>query len=76
MDTESIAREIVTIKNRLQELDSQVEGADDTDVDDEREELGDRMRHLQDLFSTHGSGDHVKQDEPGSPDDNQYVRPA
>ncbi|HEX6299795.1 MAG TPA: hypothetical protein VF148_04985 [Acidimicrobiia bacterium] len=76
MDTESIAREIVTIKNRLQELESQVEGADDTDVDDERKELVDRMRHLQDLFSTHGAGDNVKQDEPGSPDDVQYVRPA
>lgn len=76
MDTESIAREIVTIKNRLHELDSQVEGADGTDVDDERKELVDRMRHLQDLLATHGAGDHVKQDEPASPDDVHYVPPA
>lgn len=76
MDTEAIAREIVTIKNRLQELDSQVEGADGTDVDDERKELVDRMRHLQDQLSTHGAGDHAKQDDPAAPDDVHYVPPA
>lgn len=76
MDTESIAREIVTIKNRLQELDGHVEVGDGTDVDDERKGLVDRMRHLQDLLSTHGAGDHVKQDEPASPDDVHYVPPA
>lgn len=76
MDTESIAREIVTVKNRLQELDSRVEGSGDTDVDDERKDLVDRLRHLQDLLSTHGAGDHVKQDEPASPDEVHYVPPA
>lgn len=76
MDTESIAREIVTVKNRLQELDSRVEGSGGTDVDDERKDLVDRLRHLQDLLSTHGAGDHVKQDEPASPDEVHYVPPA
>lgn len=76
METESIAREIVTIKNRLQELDSRVEGSGGTDVDDERKDLVDRLRHLQDLLSTHGAGDHVKQDEPASPDEVHYVPPA
>jgi len=50
MDTEAIALEIVTIRNRLAELDDDVE-ATDTDVDDERKQLHDRMRRLQDQLS-------------------------
>ena len=76
MDTESIAREIVTIKNRLQELDEQVEGASDTDIDDERKTLVDRMRHLQDQLSGHGAGEHGKQDAPAEPQGANYVKPA
>jgi hypothetical protein len=76
VDTESIAREIVTIKNRLQELDEHVEGASDTDVDDERKTLVDRMRHLQDQLSAHGAGERGKHDTPASPKDLQNVRPA
>lgn len=76
MDTESVAREIVNIKNRLQELDQHVEGATDTDIDDERKTLVDRMRHLQDQLSAHGAGEHGKHDTPVSPTDLQNVRPA
>ena len=74
MDTESIAREIVTIKNRLQELDESVEGAAGTDVDDERKTLVDRMRHLQDQLSGHGADERGKHDAPATPD--HYVKPA
>jgi hypothetical protein len=75
VDTESIAREIVTIKNRLQELDEHVEGASDTDIDDERKTLLDRMRHLQDQLSGHGAGEHGKHDAPASSDE-VHVKPA
>lgn len=76
MDTESIAREIVTIKNRLQELDYQVEGAGDADFGDERKTLLDRLRHLQDQLSGHGAGEKGRQDAPGAPEDVHYVPPA
>ena len=76
MDTESIAREIVTIKNRLLELDEPVEGAKDTDVDDQRKTLLDRMRHLQDQLSGHGAGENGRQDGPATPEDVHYVPPA
>ena len=76
MDTEAIAKEIVRIKNRLGELEEQVGGAGDTDVDDERKELRDRMRHLQDRLSTPGTGKHVDQDDPGTPENVHYVPPA
>jgi hypothetical protein len=76
VDTESIAREIVRIKNRLQELDGEVEGASGTDVDDERSRLEERRRHLQDQLATHGAGESRDQDDPGKPKDVQYVPPA
>jgi len=76
VDTESVAREIVNIKNRLQELDEHVEGASDTDGDDERKTLVDRMRHLQDQLSARGAGEHGKHDTPASPENLQNVRPA
>lgn len=76
MDTESIALEIVTIKNRIRELDEHVEGAGDTDIDDERKTLSDRLHHLQDQLSGHGAGEHGKNDDPASPGNVENVRPA
>lgn len=71
MDTEAIAREIVTIRNRLDELDSRVEGASGTDVDDERTRLEQRLLFLQGQLS----GD-VGLDEPGDTETVHYVPPA
>jgi hypothetical protein len=76
VDTESIAREIVQIKNRLQELDEHVEGSSETDIDDERKTLVDRMRHLQDQLSGHGAAENGKHDAPASPQGANYVKPA
>jgi chromosome segregation ATPase len=73
MDTESIAREIVTIKNRLQELDDQLEVAGDTEMSEERAQLLERMRNLQDELAEHGGGD---KDTPAQPHGVQDVRPA
>lgn len=57
MDTEAIAIEIVKIRNRLAELDGTVEGHTGSDVDDEKKQLHDRMRQLQDqLAPSSGSG--------------------
>lgn len=50
MDTEAIAIEIVRIRGRLAELDDDVE-ADDVDADEERKQLHDRMRQLQDQLA-------------------------
>ena len=74
MDTEAIATEIVSIRSRLREIEGQVEGSTDTDVDDERTELLDRMRHLQSVLSGHGAGG--ERDVPGPADTVQYVPPA
>ena len=74
MDTEAIASEIVSIRSRLREIEDQVEGSVETDADDERTELLDRMRHLQSVLSGHGAGG--DQDVPGQPDTVQYVPPA
>lgn len=75
MDTEAIAQEIVRIRGRLNELDSDVEGARGTDAADERTELVDRLRHLQAMLSGAGP-DHAEQDEPGDADSIQYIPPA
>lgn len=56
MDTEAIAIEIVRIRNRLAELDSGVEGEAGTDPDDERKQLHDRMRQLQDELAPSSGG--------------------
>jgi ABC-type phosphate transport system auxiliary subunit len=48
MDTEAIAHEIVRIRTRLDEMNGEVEGARDGDVDDERAVLEERLRYLQD----------------------------
>lgn len=74
MDTEAIAGEIVRIRNRLDEIDKQVEGASDVDVDDERRRLGERLRFLQGKLSADGAGG--EQDEPAGPGSVQYLPPA
>jgi hypothetical protein len=55
MDSEAITLEIVRIRNRLDELDQGLEGGSGTDVDDERQELEERLRHLRGLMSRQGS---------------------
>lgn len=56
MDTEAIAIEIVKIRNRLAELDGSVEGNTGTDPDDEKKQLYDRMRQLQDQLAPSSGG--------------------
>jgi hypothetical protein len=56
MDTEAIAHEIVRIRTRLDEMNGEVEGARDGDVDDERAVLEERLRYLQDELAA-PSGD-------------------
>jgi len=73
MDTEAIANEIVQIRNRLDEIPHR-EGPADTDVDDERRELEDRLRFLQGKLSS-DRGD-APQDEPAAPATVHYVPPA
>lgn len=75
MDTEEIATEIVRIRRRLAELNDQVEGHNDTDSDDERAQLHDRLRHLQDVMSGHAAGNE-ENDSPARPDSVHYVPPA
>ncbi|HSM46163.1 MAG TPA: hypothetical protein VK969_14205 [Acidimicrobiia bacterium] len=75
MDTEEIATEIVRIRRRLAELDDRVEGHHDNDSDDERTRLHDRLRHLQDVMSSH-AGRNQQQDSPAQPDSVHYVPPA
>jgi 50S ribosomal subunit-associated GTPase HflX len=74
MDTEAVATEIVMIRQRLSEIDADVEGAGETDTDDEKKRLHDRMRQLQDQLS--GSGAAGRQDSPSEPDTVQYVPPS
>jgi len=73
VDTEAITSEIVRLRRRLAELED-LEGAADTDVDDERATLHERMRELQDLLS--GPGPSGSQDRPAKPDTYRYVPPA
>jgi hypothetical protein len=54
MDTEAIASEIVSIRQRLNALEADEAGSVDTDVDAERKELHERMRILQDQLSDSG----------------------
>jgi hypothetical protein len=76
MNTESIAREIVEIKNRLKELDDQVEEVGGAEANDERSKLLERMHHLQDQLAEHGSGDHAEKDSPDKPYGAHHVRPV
>jgi hypothetical protein len=71
VDTEAIASEIVYLKNRLAELDT--EGAEGTDVDDEKKELHERMRILQDSLSGNGS---VEPKTHTQADEVHFINPA
>lgn len=72
MDTEAIALEIVKLKNRIAELD--IEGAAGSDVDDEKDELHERMRILQDQLSGSGPDDEPKHQTEA--DKVQFINPA
>jgi len=74
MDTEAVATEIVMIRQRLAEFDTDPEGGTGTDSDDEKKRLHDRMRQLQDQLS--GSGTPGAQDSPSEIDTVQYVPPS
>lgn len=69
MDTKAIASEIVSIKNRLGEIEDLDEH--DDNVEEERRELVDRLRHLQNMLS--GQAPTRGRQEPDSV---QYVPPA
>lgn len=71
MDTEAIASEIVAIRNRLEEI----EQSDESDVEEERARLAERLGFLQSRLSGRGS-DNADQDEPAEPGDVQYLPPA
>ncbi|HSM44658.1 MAG TPA: hypothetical protein VK969_06535 [Acidimicrobiia bacterium] len=70
MDTETIAKEIVEIRNRLDEL----VGQHDESYTQEQSELRDRLRHLQNLLS--GKVRDAPQDSPAEPDSVHYHPPA
>lgn len=74
MDTEAIATEIVRLRNRLEELAGNVEGAGETDLDDERNRIHERMRELQDQLSAPASGESRSDRDNG--ESIQYVPPA
>lgn len=70
MDTETIAKEIVEIRNRLDELVGQHEES----YTQEQSELRDRLRHLQNMLS--GKVRDAPQDSPAEPDSVHYHPPA
>lgn len=70
MDTEAIATEIVSIRNRLEGLDDQFE-IDETEVAEERARLMDRLRHLQSQLASD-----EPTDEPADPRNVHYLPPA
>lgn len=76
MDTEAITKEIIKIRNRLDELDEQVEDASGTDIDDERDMLEEKLRFRQDQLSADGTNEIVEQDEPAAPKTVHYLPPA
>lgn len=70
MDTEAIASEIVALRNRIAEIDDDVEA----NRTEEREELHERMLQLQDRLAAKGDGNHTV---PGTQTDKvQYIAPA
>lgn len=71
MDTEAIASEIVAIRNRLEEI----EQSDETEAEDERARLAERLGFLQSRLSGRKS-EKADQDEPAEPGDVQYLPPA
>ena len=72
VDTEAIASEIVYLKNRLAELDTR--GAAGADVEDEKRELHERMRVLQDSLSGNGTSTEPKTHTQA--DEVQFINPA
>jgi ABC-type phosphate transport system auxiliary subunit len=72
MDTEAIAIEIVRIRNRISEIDEELEGSAGTDADDEKKHLHERMRRLQDQLAGKGSPD----DDRGESDKMQFIAPG
>ncbi len=71
MDTEAVASEIVAIRRRLEEI----EQGDETDVEEERTRLAERLGYLQSRLSSRSS-EKADQDEPAEPGDVQYLPPA
>lgn len=55
MDTEAITREIVRIRTRLEEMDNQADEASGPDIDDEKQQLEERLRDLRGMMSRQGS---------------------
>lgn len=74
MDTEAITKEIIKIRNRLEEIDEQVEDA--SGAGDERDRLEERLRFLQDQLSAVGTNEIVDQDEPAAPKTVHYLPPG
>ncbi|MFZ0013879.1 MAG: hypothetical protein WAL25_07145 [Acidimicrobiia bacterium] len=70
MDTEAIASEIVYLKNRIAEIDRDVE----SDREEERSELHERMLQLQDRLVAKGDGDETVGGV--ATDTVQYMRPV
>jgi hypothetical protein len=64
----------VQIRNRLAEMDDQVEGVGDTDMEDEKADLRERLLILQDQLAT--GGPRGSEDSPSQPDTVQYVPPS
>ncbi len=71
MDTEAIANEIVAIRNRLEEI----EQSDETDADEERARLAERLAFLRSRISG-GDSEKADQDDPAEPGDVHYLPPA
>ncbi len=71
MDTEAIASEIVAIRNRLEEI----EQGDETEAEEERARLAERLGFLQSRLSGRSS-EKTNQDDPAEPGDVQYLPPA
>lgn len=74
MDTEAIASEIVSIRNRLQEI-AQDDELEISEAEEERARLAERLRFLQGRLSD-GASETAEQDQPAEPDDVQYLPPA
>jgi chromosome segregation ATPase len=70
LDTEAIASEIVSIRNRLEKLDEQMEEGE-SEVADERASLMDRLRHLQNRLASNDPTD-----SPAEPEHVHYLPPA
>lgn len=71
VDTKAIAKEIVEIRHRLDELEDQ----HDESYTREQSELRDRLRHLQNMLSGKAASS-APQDSPAEPDSVHYHPPA